>query len=74
MSNKNNYQHILKFTDTAETGSQLDTLMEAEASEAEVPIQRSARDRHPPDYYRRGECNPTLTSSAFKGIVSCYKG
>ena len=69
-NNKNDYRLILDSTDTVETGSQSDTPTEAEAPEAEVPIRRSARERHPPDYYGRGECNLTLTLTTFKKAAS----
>ena len=69
-SNENDYRLILNFTDTVETESQSKTPTEAEAPQAEVSIQRSARERCPPDYYGRGECNLTQTPTIFKEAAS----
>ena len=67
VENDGDYRLVLDFTDD-ETGSQPDTPTEAEAPE--VLIRRSTRQKCPPQYYGREDCNILQTPTTFKEAAS----
>lgn len=70
LENDDDCRLTLDFTDDVETTSQSDNPTEGEAPEPEVLVRRSTRQRHPPDYYGREECNLLQTPTTFKEAVS----
>ena len=66
--NDSDYRLILDFTDDVEAGPQPDIPTEAEAPE--VPARRSGRQKRPPNFYGREECNVLLTPTNFKEAAS----
>ena len=67
VENDGDYRLVLDFTDN-ETGSQPDTPTETEAPE--VLIRRSTRQKCPPQYLGREECNILQTPPTFKEAAS----
>ena len=67
----NDYRLVVDLEKEVDAQPQLDiSPTEAEVPEPEVPVRRSTRERHPPEYYGRDECNLLEAPTTFKEAES----